>query len=1076
VTVTWPDGHQEVFDFTPTGPQMTLIDFEGATVAFSARPGTNTTSTLQDAFGAVGLVPSGTGDLNDSTGQPYNPTQFVLTTRNGERLNLSTTKGLLSETDRNGNSLTVDTSGIHSSNGQSIPFQRDGSGRVVQITGPSGQVLKYGYAGSDLSTSTDLDGNTTKYFYAGNHNLVQTSGSGPRPFQILTYDSSGRLSSVTDADGNVTTITSNIPGQTQTVADPNGLLTTVFTYDALGDVISRQEAFSGNTRVQTATYDATGGLTSLTDPTGATSAFAYDQRGDVIDQTDPLGRTIQTSYSSTGEPLTVIGPNGLIDAQYTYTATGSPLTVADGAGNTTHYAYDSAGHLISVTDATGAKASFGVDPTTGRAISVTNPDGYTTQFAYDTSGHLTSATNPTGAVTRFAYDPAGQLLTITDPLGHARKFTYDASGNTATSTDALGRITAVSYDNAGNLISVTDPDGHILTYTYDVDQRLSSSTASDGSKTTITRDPLGEPTRVTNQTGSIILSYDAAGRLTSQQTDKPIAATTTYTYDAAGNRLSMNGPSGLVKYAWDSLNHLVSIVDPMRTFTIGRDSAGRQISITSSSGLSTVSTLDGDGRLLSATSSFNGTTLSSFSANYDPAGRMLSFTRNGTTATNTFDADGRLTSTAYAPATFPNETYSYDQVGNIIGSSVAPGTWTYNAANELTSNPAGTFTYDGEGARTSFTGAATSATTTYSWNALHQLIGIATPGSGATFSYDAVGRRVSTSSPSGSKQFAYDGGRTTAEYSSGTSTAQFTGTAGPLVNPLDIRTNSGALDVLATNNGSISALVSSNGSIVQSQVYSNYGTPQLPLVAPSTNPFGYLGQPQDPTTGLVYDAARYYDPATAQFLSRDPAPNVNSYAYAGGDPLDYADVSGTDLIPMAFLYQLDQKLGNAINRCLSSIWYTALTELLTAGIIAKFKGSSIPGSDTVASAVVGACVGGALFPDRTVQASIRELWRVPGQNPVVGAAALGVLGGMLAGALGATAASVVCGAGPDPGAAGAAVILGFGGGVAGSMATAFDAVQAARSGLLLGIAIGAGAVNGFVDASNPPISCPNLGG
>jgi RHS repeat-associated protein len=37
-----------------------------------------------------------------------------------------------------------------------------------------------------------------------------------------------------------------------------------------------------------------------------------------------------------------------------------------------------------------------------------------------------------------------------------------------------------------------------------------------------------------------------------------------------------------------------------------------------------------------------------------------------------------------------------------------------------------------------------------------------------------------------------------------------------------------------------------------------------------SNPFRYTGQYQDSESGLYYLRARYYDPATQQFLSRDP--------------------------------------------------------------------------------------------------------------------------------------------------------------------------------------------------------------
>jgi RHS repeat-associated protein len=50
----------------------------------------------------------------------------------------------------------------------------------------------------------------------------------------------------------------------------------------------------------------------------------------------------------------------------------------------------------------------------------------------------------------------------------------------------------------------------------------------------------------------------------------------------------------------------------------------------------------------------------------------------------------------------------------------------------------------------------------------------------------------------------------------------------------------------------------------------------------------------DPETGLIYLRARYYDPTTAQFLSRDPAVAFtrSAYGYVGGNPLNGADPTG----------------------------------------------------------------------------------------------------------------------------------------------------------------------------------------
>ena len=48
--------------------------------------------------------------------------------------------------------------------------------------------------------------------------------------------------------------------------------------------------------------------------------------------------------------------------------------------------------------------------------------------------------------------------------------------------------------------------------------------------------------------------------------------------------------------------------------------------------------------------------------------------------------------------------------------------------------------------------------------------------------------------------------------------------------------------------------------------------------------------------GLCYLRARYYDPTTAQFLTRDPATATtrSPYAYVGGNPLGMSDPNGLD--------------------------------------------------------------------------------------------------------------------------------------------------------------------------------------
>jgi RHS repeat-associated protein len=60
--------------------------------------------------------------------------------------------------------------------------------------------------------------------------------------------------------------------------------------------------------------------------------------------------------------------------------------------------------------------------------------------------------------------------------------------------------------------------------------------------------------------------------------------------------------------------------------------------------------------------------------------------------------------------------------------------------------------------------------------------------------------------------------------------------------------------------------------------------------------------------GLYYLRARYYNPATGRFLSRDPNSgyinkpiSLHKYLYAGGDPVNMMDPTGRDLFETALI-------------------------------------------------------------------------------------------------------------------------------------------------------------------------------
>jgi RHS repeat-associated protein len=94
-------------------------------------------------------------------------------------------------------------------------------------------------------------------------------------------------------------------------------------------------------------------------------------------------------------------------------------------------------------------------------------------------------------------------------------------------------------------------------------------------------------------------------------------------------------------------------------------------------------------------------------------------------------------------------------------------------------------------------------------------------------------------------------------------------------------------------------LTDSAGNVADTYTYAAYGL-QMASTGTDPNPYrfgGSVGYYSDPMAdGLVLCGQRWYSPAYARWLSRDPvgyAGGANLYAYCGGDPVNGVDPSGT---------------------------------------------------------------------------------------------------------------------------------------------------------------------------------------
>ena len=1006
ITVTFPDQHTELFDFTPQGG--TNIFWE-CTPQFTARGSSGTTSKLEP-IDDVSCSYTGDGNLYGSNG-PYSPRRFRLTTRDGQVLVLDANLGLISATDTSGNTLTVDATGLHSSSGGSITYTRDANGRITIVTGPAGETLRYSYnASGDLVTSVDANGRSTAYTYDSNHDLLTASGAA-QPLQSSEYDASGRIISITDALGNKTSITNDVQGQEQVLTDPAGRMTTVLHFDDLGDVVRTDKIADATTITTRATFDSVGRMLTETDALGHTQTMQYDASGNMISFTDPNGARFNIAYNSFGEVVGVTDSAGASLSSYVYDAAGRLTQVNDPDCTGCRNTYDASGKVLTHTDGMGGVTTYAYDAA-GHATALMDARGDSFTMTWDASGHLLSRTDPTGHTAHFSYDAEGRVLSQADGLGHSSSATYDAHGSILTATDPLGNTTSYTYDGAGRQVSVTERTGATVNFSYDADGRLTVETLPGGDTTTRTYDGFGRLIQIANRSATVAFTFDPGGRIASTTSSgtagDPLPTTTfDYTYDANGNRLTSAGPDGTITNTYDNLGRLTRLTDPSGgVFQLGFDAAQRLTSLSRPNGVRDAFTYDVSGDLLSrVASNAGGSTLASFTYTYG-AGRMrLSAADSNGTAIYAYDKLLRLTGVSGAA----QESYQYDAASNRSAAQNALGTfvYTYDAAGRLLSDGKFNFTYDAEGNLITKVDRSTAATTTYSYNARHQLLGVQLPNrSTTTYQYDPLGRRVAISANGVVTRYAYDGDALRLEYSGANAlTASYVSGVG-IDSPLEMRRGNNAYFYVQDGLGSVRALTDASGAVVQTYSYDAFGNQTVS--GGIANPFSYTSREFDPTTGLYYYRARYYDPTTGRFLSEDPLPSMNAYVYAADDPTNLTDPTGAAAISeLAIRFILIGAIAGALSNAIT----TALLEcragcfdwrdVLVAGF-AGFIGGGVTNALTLFGGwFVGGAAGGAL--EGGIQDLGNQLIHHPGHvdpGEVVASGAAGAGAGVVAGVFG----------------------------------------------------------------------------
>ena len=164
-------------------------------------------------------------------------------------------------------------------------------------------------------------------------------------------------------------------------------------------------------------------------------------------------------------------------------------------------------------------------------------------------------------------------------------------------------------------------------------------------------------------------------------------------------------------------------------------------------------------------------------------------------------------------------------------------------------------------------------------------------GSSASYSYDGDGLRTTKTVGASTSRFLWD---QTASTPLLLKDGQMTYLYGPDGLPVEQLDQAGTPTYYHHDQlGSTRVLTDATGATSASFTYSAFGALTAHTGSQST-PLGFAGQYVDSETGFEYLRARYFDPATGQFLTVDPKVDVTraAYAYAGNDPVNRVDPTG----------------------------------------------------------------------------------------------------------------------------------------------------------------------------------------
>jgi RHS repeat-associated protein len=688
--------------------------------------------------------------------------------------------------------------------------------------------------------------------------------------------------------------------------------------NALATSASRGSGDGAIVATTTATYDNVGDLQTVDGPLAGSNdvtRFRYDAARQLVGVVGPdpdaagalKHRAVRYAYDPDGRPTVVeVGTvNSQSDADWSVmTVLQQSLSKYDTIGRTTHSALNAGGALQTVTQYSydnanrltcaavrmnasifGAYPGFGTLPTSACSPGSLGADGpdRITYTAYDDADRVDSVSSGYGRPEQRRelknfYFPNGAIQYVVDGQGNTTQYAYDGFDRLSATyfpvtTVGAGAINpsdyeAFGYDGAGRITSWRRRSGETVGLAYDALGRL---TYRSDPKGWYYYDNMGRPTVTYSGAAAekvIADYYDGLGRRSYSYDYRSGSWRPTYTgYDLAGQLTQLQWSDGFyVNYDYDLAGEVVGIRENSTTqlASYTYDDLGRRTASYRGNGAQTYYGYDAASHIASLTLDLAGAAQDqSYGFTYNPAGQIK--TRSSS-----------------------NDAYQW------TGGATVHRSYTINGLNQITSSGGVSLTYDGRG-NLSSDGAAT-----YSYDLDNRLVAKA---GGATLAYDPAGR-LGQVAAAATTQFVYSGSALIGELDANSAFVRRYVPGPGADEPLVWYEGAGQTDrryLLADERGSVVAVTNSTGSATTINTYDEYGIPG----AGNTGRYQYTGQTYIPELGLYNYKARMYSSTLGRFLQTDPIgykDGLNWHAYAGNDPINKTDPSGTSCFQYTWIH------------------------------------------------------------------------------------------------------------------------------------------------------------------------------